>query len=102
MRPNICWFCGRVCECNKAFPSGRPQKRSECADFIKMPPDPPRITHKEMAEIIGCSVSKINQIVLMPNGVRLLVKALARKGIAITYECFNHKILFYREENQNE
>ena len=102
MKPKICWFCGRVCECDKAFPNGRPQKRNECKDYIQMPPDPPRITHKEMAVILGCSTNKVDRIVLIPNGARLLVKALARKGIRITYECFNKKILFYREENPNE
>ncbi len=101
MRPNICWFCGRVCECDKAFPNGRPRNRNECGDYIQMPPDPPRITHQEMADILGCSVSKIDQIVVMPNGVRLLVKALSRKGVAVTYECFNKRIYFYKEGNRD-
>lgn len=102
MRPNICWFCGRVCECEKAFPNGRPRKRSECTDYIQMPPDPPRITHKDMAEILGCSVSKIDQIVVMPNGAHILVKALARKGIAATYERVGKRIYFYMEAIRNE
>lgn len=97
MRACLCWNCGRLCECNKDFPIGRPKRRSDCAEYAEAPPDPPRITQKEMADILGCSVSKIARLITAQNGVRRLTKALARKGIVLTYERAKNRIYFYRE-----
>ncbi len=97
MRANLCWFCSKVCTCDKAFPNGRPRKKMDCADFIEMPPDPPRISHREIADILVCSQRKIDQILVMPNGVRRIVQALAQRGISVTYECVRNRIYFYKE-----
>lgn len=102
MRACLCWNCGRLCECNKEFPNGRPKRKSECADYAEAPPEPQRITHKEMAEALGCSMSKIEQFVTSTKGVRFLTKALARKGIVLTYEITKNRIYFYREENGDD
>lgn len=98
MRANLCWFCNKVCECEKTFPHGRPSKKSDCADFVPLPPDPPRITEREMAEVLGCTKRQVRYVVSMKNGAIRLIKALADKGVYVTYECGNGKILFYRED----
>ena len=99
MRAYLCWNCGRLCKCNKEFPDGRPRRISECAEYTKAPPDPTRITHKEMAEILGFSLRKVETLITSVNGVRYLTKALARKGIVITYERDKNRIYFYRKEH---
>lgn len=98
MRACLCWNCGKVNKCQKSFPNGRPKRRSECAEYTKAPPDPSRITHKEMAEILGYSVRKIENLITSANGMRHIVKALARKGIILTYERRKNRIYFYKEE----
>ncbi len=99
MRACLCWNCGQICVCDKVFPSGRPKRRSDCPEFAEAPPDPPRITQKEMADILGCSERKIAKLITAQNGVRRLTKALAIKGIMVTYERSKKRIYFYREEN---
>lgn len=101
MRAYICWNCGNLCKCNKRFPNGRPKGRSECAEYTDPPPEPTRITHQEMANVLGCSVWKIEKIIASVNGVRCLMKKLARKGIMLTYEKKEKRIYFYKEENRN-
>lgn len=101
MRACLCWNCGKVNKCQKAFPNGRPKRRSECTEYTKAPPDPSRITHKEMADILGCSVRKIEGLIASMNGVEYLTKALLRKNVVITYERTKNRIYFYREENKD-
>lgn len=102
MRACLCWNCKRLCECQKAFPNGRPKRRSECAEYAEAPPEPQRITHKQMAEALGCTARKIEQLVTSSRGVRFLIKALARKGIVVTYEFTKNRIYFYKEETKYE
>ena len=101
MRACLCWNCSRLCECEKIFPDGRPKRKSECAEYMKAPPDQTRITHKEMADILGCSRGKIAGLIAAPNGVGRLMKAFARRGIMLTYELGKNRILFYKEEDRN-
>lgn len=97
MRTRLCWNCKKLVICPKTFPHGRPRRESECADYIKAPPEPKRIMHKEMAEALGCSVRKIEQFTTSKSGVKFLMKALARKGIRISYERIKNRIYFYKE-----
>lgn len=101
MRAFLCWNCGRLCNCEKAFPNGRPKKKSECCEYMEAPPDTPRITHQEMADTLGCPISKIEQLVTSATGIRYLTNAFARKGITLTYEHTKKRIYFYKEENQD-
>ena len=98
MQGNLCWNCGRLCKCDKSFPNGRPRKKEECSEHIEMPQDPPRITHREMALVFGCSVRKIDAIISSPDGVKRITKMLIRKGIAVTYEQIKNRVYFYRED----
>lgn len=102
MRANLCWSCGRLCKCQKTFPNGRPQKKSKCDDFIDMPPEPVRFTHLEIAQTLGCSPGKVDQLASSANGVKFLAKALARKGIKLTYEIARSRIYFYKEEIRDD
>ena len=102
MRTRLCWSCGKLCQCNKTFPNGRPKRRSECPEFTEAPPEPKRITHKEMADMLGCSVGKIETLIASAKGVRYLTKSLARKGVSLTYERIKNRIYFYREEIDND
>ena len=101
MRAFLCWNCGRVNTCQKTFQSERPKRRQECADFIKAPPEAPRISHREMAEALGCPERKIKELVSSAKGIKFLTKALEKKGIVITYERTKNRIYFYREENKD-
>ena len=101
MRSYLCWNCGKLCECPKEFPNGRPKRRSECAEYIDAPPEAQRITHREMANILGCPERKIKELVSTMKGVKFLTNALAKKGITITYERTKNRIYFYREENKD-
>ncbi len=98
LRACLCWNCGRLCACPKEFPNGRPKRRSECSDYTEAPPEPTRITRREMAEVLGCTLSRIEQLSTSAKGVRFLTKALARRGVAITYELKENRIYFYKEE----
>lgn len=102
MRACLCWNCGKLCECWKSFSDGRPKKRAECADYIDAPPEPIRITHLEIAEMLGCPIEKIDRLATNKRGIRCLERAFARKGIVLTYERTKNKTLFYREEIKNE
>ena len=98
VRARLCWNCNNVSKCNKTFPHGRPIKKSECVDFVPLPPDSPRITEREIAEVLGCTKRHVRYIVSMQNGTMRLIKALADRGVHVTYECGEGKILFYRED----
>lgn len=98
MQGNLCWNCGRLCECDKLFPNGRPRKKGECAEHIEMPPDPPRITHREMALMLGYSMRKIERLIAYENGLNYLTRALARKGISVIYERIKNRVYFYKED----
>ena len=102
MRSCLCWNCGRLCECNKEFPNGRPKRRSECADYKEAPPEPKRITHREMANELGWSMRKVEQLIASRNGVKYLMKALARKNIILTYDIKKNRIYFYKEIIDND
>ena len=98
MKANLCWNCGRLVECQKVFPNGRPKRRSECAEYIDAPPEPKRVTHKEMAVALGWSVRKIENLVSSADGRKYLLKALERKGVILTYERDRKRIYFYKKE----
>ncbi len=98
MRPFLCWNCGNLSKCNKEFPNGRPKRRSECSDFTDAPKEPTRITHQEIANAVGCTLKKLESIIASASGLRYVTKTLARKGIVLTYERINNRILFYRED----
>ena len=95
---NLCWNCGHVGKCRKVFPNGRPNEAGKCKDYIEMPPDPPRFTHREMATALGCSVRKIERLLKTQNGAGFLLLALEAQGIYLTYEIINKRIFFYRDD----
>lgn len=101
MRACLCWRCGKLCDCDKEFPNGRPNCKGECKEYTEAPPEPTRITHKEMAKVIGCPTSKIEHLVTSKSGIKFLTRALARKGITLTYEQTKYRIYFYKEEPKN-
>ena len=101
MKPFLCWNCGKLCSCNKAFPDGRPRRRSECADYTAPPPEPIRVTHREIAEMLGCSIEKIDRLATNKWGIRRLEKVFASKGLVLTYERKRNKTFFYKEEIKN-
>lgn len=63
-----------------------------------MPPDPPRVTHREMAEALGCSPRTVETIISWENGADIVSAKLKRAGICVFYEVNNNRIYFYREE----
>ena len=56
-----------------------------------------RWTHRDIAEVLGCSVRQVAAIVASPNGVVTLVKRLADKGVALTCERGKKQVHFYEE-----
>lgn len=98
MRASLCWFCNRVCECDKVFPNGRPRGKDQCADFLKMPPSRMRITYQEIADILDCSVNKIKQLTTSIEGICFLSRALEKKGLLLSYERKNSRTFFYKED----
>ena len=97
MRAYLCWNCRKLVSCLKVFPNGRPRRRSECLEYLEA--EAPRISKREMAEILGCSVRKVENLATSLKGVRFLTKALSRKGITLTYEREKNRIYFFREVN---
>ena len=74
-------------------------RRSECADYTVPPPEPTRITRQEMAVALGYSTKWIQKLTASSKGMCYLMKALARKGIMLTYERKKNRTYFYKEEN---
>ncbi len=99
MRAYLCWNCGKLCECQKTFPNGRPQRQSECSEFVHaMPEAGSRITRPEIAETLGCSRRTVVRMISEENGLRRLTSLMKQKGVILTFERRKNKIYFYKEE----
>lgn len=101
MKACLCWNCGNVSKCQKAFPDGRPKRRSECVDFTDMPPEPIRITIAEISKILGCSKRTVFRILAEKHGLYRVTHLVKGKGITLTYERIKNRIYFYKERNED-
>lgn len=99
MKAYLCWSCGNLCKCNKAFPNGRPKGNSECSEFADAPPEPIRITIAEIATILGMSSRTVFRILAEKRGVYRIVHMVGGKGLRLTYERTKNRIYFYKEIN---
>ena len=98
----LCFNCGKLCKCNKAFPNGRPKEHGECADFIEAPPEPIRITIAEIAKVLGCSDRTVFRILAQKHGAYRITHMMRGRGITLTYERMKNRIYFYKEVNRDE
>ena len=98
MRAFLCWNCGKLGSCLKVFPDGRPKRVGDCVEYTALPPNPPRISQREMADVLGCSARRVAELVSSNRGRTYIKKALARHGITVISRRNRNKIYFYREE----
>lgn len=98
MRAVLCWSCWRLCECEKAFPNGRPKKQSDCREYKVAPRDSHLLTHREIAELLNFKAKKVDRICASVGGANYLVSALAQKGIEVICKKRKNRIYFYKKE----